>query len=171
MIDLLFKVNWHQLFFPSLSLTELFIRGSLVYLVLFAILRYLPNRHVGAVGINDLLVVLLFTNAAQNAMVSNYKSITDGFILVATLICWNYTLNWLGYNFPSVQSLLRPPPLILVKNGRIIHRNMRRELINESELMSQLRKQGIERLEDVMKAFMEADGSISVIEYDQTSLR
>ncbi len=165
-MNLLFKVDWRRLFFPSLSVTELFLRGSIVYLVLFAILRHLPNRQVGAVGITDLLIVLLFTNAAQNAMVSNYTSMTDGFILVATIIFWSYSLNWLGYRFPRIQHFLSPPPLMLVKNGKMISRNMRRELIDESELLSQMRKQGVEKLEEVKQAFMEADGSISIIEYN-----
>lgn len=162
-MDLLFKVDWHRLLFPSFSVAELFIRGSTVYLVLFVLLRHLPNRQVGAVGITDLLVVLLFTNACQNAMASNYTSITDGLILVATVVFWSYSLNWLGYRFPRMQRFLSPPPLLLVKNGRMLRRHMRRELLNESELMSQLRKQGVEKLDDVKKAFMEADGSISAI--------
>lgn len=162
MYDLLFKVDWHKIFFPSLSVAELFIRGTLVYLMLFALLRFFPNRHVGAVGIADLLVVLLFANAAQNAMVSDYTAITDGLVLVATIIFWNYVLNWLGYNYPVVQRIISPPPLLLVKNGHIIQRNLRRELIQESELMAQLRKHGVEKIEEVKKAFMEADGSISV---------
>lgn len=166
MMNLLFKVDWHQLFVPSLSVTELFVRGSIVYFTLFAILRFLPNRQVGAVGIADLLLVVLFANAAQNAMVSNYKAITDGLILVATIIFWNYTLNWLGYRFPLVQRFLSPPPLLLVKDGHLLHRNMRRELITQAELMIQLRKQGVEKLAEVKKAFMEADGSITIITHD-----
>lgn len=169
LMDFLFKVDWYKLFVPSVSFAELFIRGSLVYLVLFVLLRYLPNRQVGAIGITDLLVVVLFTNAAQNALTSNYTSITDGFILVTTIIFWNYALNWLGYKFPRIQRLLSPPPLLLVKNGIMIHRNMRRELITEDELTSQLRKQGVEKLEEVKKAYMEADGSISVITRDSKS--
>lgn len=169
-INLLFKVDWYQLFVPSISVTELFLRGSIVYFTLFAILRFLPNRQVGAVGIADLLLVVLFANAAQNAMVSNYKAITDGLILVATIIFWNYTLNWLGYRFPQFQRWLSPPPLLLVKNGTMIQRNMRRELITEAELMIQLRKQGVEKLDEVKKAFMEADGSITVIAYDDDDL-
>ena len=166
MINILFRVDWHRLFVPSLSVTELFLRGSLVYFMLFAILRFLPNRQVGAVGIADLLLVVLFANAAQNAMVSNYTSITDGLLLVATIIFWNYGLNWLGYRFPVVQRFLSPPPLLLVKNGNMLHRNMRRELITQAELMIQLRKQGVEKLNEVKKAFMEADGSITVIPYE-----
>jgi uncharacterized membrane protein YcaP (DUF421 family) len=50
----------------------------------------------------------------------------------------------------------------------MLHRNMRQELITEKELRLQLRKQGIEKLDEVKKAYMEADGSISIITYDQT---
>ncbi|WP_432811986.1 DUF421 domain-containing protein [Pantanalinema sp. GBBB05] len=163
MIDLLLTVNWHKLFVPNISLTEHFLRGTIVYLALFSLLRFLPSRQVGAVGVTDLLVVILFANAAQNAMATDYTSITDGLILIGTIIFWSYLLNWLGYQFPSIQRVLTAPPLLLVKNGRMIYRNMRRELITESELRLQLRKQGVEKIEDVKKAFMEPDGNISVI--------
>lgn len=66
------------------------------------ILRFLPNRQIAAMGIADLLVVILFANAAQNAMSSDYTAITDGIILVLTIIFWNYLLNWLSYKFPPV---------------------------------------------------------------------
>lgn len=169
-MDTLFNVNWRELFVPSISIVELIIRGSLVYLVLFSILRFIPSRQLGTLGITDLLVVVLFAEAAQNAMASDYTSITEGVILVATVIFWSYCLNWLGYHFPAFQHFLNPPPLPLVKNGQMLYRHMRRELITEDELMSELRQQGVESLADVKQAYMEADGSISVIARDSKTL-
>jgi uncharacterized membrane protein YcaP (DUF421 family) len=162
-MDLLFKVDWYKLFVPGSSIAELFIRGSLVYFMLFAILRFLPNRQIGAVGIADLLVVVLFANAAENAMSSDYTSITDGAFLVITIIFWSYSLNWLGYRFPRFQRLLNPPPKPLVSNGRMLPQNMEQELLTQDELMSSLRKQGVQKIDDVKAAFMESDGNISVI--------
>lgn len=162
-MDKWFSIDWHAIFIPSISVAELFIRGSLVYLALFSVLRFLPSRQLGTLGITDLLVVVLFAEAAQNAMASNYTSITEGAILVGTVIFWSYLLNWLGYKFPEFQRLLNPPPLLLVKNGRMIERHLQRELITEDELMSKLRQQGVEFLTDVKLAFMETDGSISII--------
>lgn len=156
-------VDWEAIFVPNISVLELIIRGSLVYLALFSVLRFLPSRQLGTLGITDLLVVVLFAEAAQNAMASNYTSITEGAILVGTVIFWSYFLNWLGYKMPEFQRVLNPPPLLLVKNGRMIHRHLEQELITEDELMSKLRQQGIEFLADVKLAFMEADGSISII--------
>jgi uncharacterized membrane protein YcaP (DUF421 family) len=156
-------INWQAIFIPSIPVLELIVRGSLVYLALFSVLRFLPSRQLGTLGIADLLVVVLFAEAAQNAMASNYTSITEGAILVGTVIFWSYFLNWLGYKIPKFQRFINPPPLLLVKNGQMINRHMQRELITDEELMSQLRQQGVEFLADVKKAYLEADGSISAI--------
>jgi uncharacterized membrane protein YcaP (DUF421 family) len=165
----MFSVNWQEIFVPSLSIAELFIRGTLVYLILFTALRFLPSRQLGALGIADLLVIVLFAEAAQNAMATTYTSITEGAILVGTVVLWSYILNWLGYKIPRFQRFLNPPPLLLVKNGEMIERHMKRELITEDELMSQLRQQGIEYIADVKQAFIESDGTISIIEKSKPS--
>jgi uncharacterized membrane protein YcaP (DUF421 family) len=167
MMDRLFTVDWHTLFFPDVSIAESFVRGSLVYLTLFAILRFLPNRQVGAVGLTDLLVVVLIANAVQNALADDYKSLIGGLVLVATIFFWSYFLNWLGYRFPYFQSLLRSRTLILIRDGRMLHKNMREELITEEELWSSLRLQGVDDLSDVKIAQIEADGRISVVTYEE----
>lgn len=169
MMNLLFNVDWYKIFVPSVSIAELIVRGSFVYLMLFAILRFLPNRQVGAVGISDLLVIVLFVEAAQNAMASNYTAITDAAILLVTIILWSYLFNWLGYKFRGFQRFINRPPLPLVSKGRLLRVNMERELLTQDELMSLLRKQGVQKLDDVKVAFMEPDGSISVITQDAKS--
>jgi uncharacterized membrane protein YcaP (DUF421 family) len=161
-MDQLFQVDWKSLFVPTTSVAETFIRGTVVYLLLFFVLRFL-RRETGAIGITDLLVIVIIADAAQNAMAGEYKSITEGVVLVATIAFWDYTLDWLGYRFPWMQRLLRAAPLPLIKNGRMLRRNMRQELITEEELMSQLRQQGVENVGDVKKAYLEGDGRISII--------
>jgi uncharacterized membrane protein YcaP (DUF421 family) len=164
-MDVFLQIDWRSIFLPSVSVAEIFLRGTIVYLFLFFILRML-RREAGAIGISDLLLVVLIADAAQNAMSSDYKSVTDGLILVGTIAFWDYFLDWMGYRFPSVRRLLRPSPLLLIKNGRMQRRNMRREMITEDELMGQLRERGIERMEEVKKAYLEGDGRISVITRD-----
>ncbi|WP_427157108.1 DUF421 domain-containing protein [Aliinostoc sp. HNIBRCY26] len=165
-MDKYLYIDWRAVFVPSISVLELLVRGSLVYLALFSVLRLLPSRQLGTLGITDLLVVVLFAEAAQNAMASNYTSITEGAILVGTVIFWSYFLNWLGYKLPAVQRFLNPPPILLVKNGKTIKRHLQQELITEDELMSKLRQQGVELLDEVKLAYMEADGSISIIRFE-----
>jgi uncharacterized membrane protein YcaP (DUF421 family) len=164
-VRVLFQIDWHAVFVPTVSVLEIALRGTFVYLLLFFVLRVL-RREAGALGISDLLVVVLIADAAQNAMSSEYRSVTEGAVLVGTIVAWDYALDWLGYRFPAFGRLLRPAPLPLVKDGRVIRQNMRRELVSMEELMSQLREQGVEHLSEVKKCCLEGDGHISVIKKD-----
>lgn len=158
-------MDWHAIFVPTIDLTEIFMRGTIIYLFLFFLLRLL-RREGGQIGIADVLVVVLIADASQNAMASDYKSITEGIVLVATIAFWDYLLDWLGYHSPLVQRLLRSPPLLLIKDGQIQRRNLRQEMISVEELMSQLREQGIDAVSKVKRCYLEGDGRISVIEFD-----
>lgn len=160
-----FQIDWHEVFVPTVGLLELVLRGSVLYLVILIALR-LFRREAGALSTADLLVVVLVADAAQNAMASEYHSITEGVVLVATIFAWNYLLDWLGYRYPRVYRLLHPPPLLLVKDGRIQRHNLRTEMITKADLMEQLREQGIEDPGHAKRAYLEADGHLSVIKYD-----
>lgn len=161
-MDKLFQIDWNAVFVPTVSILEIILRGTLVYLLLFLILR-LVRREAGGLSIADVLVIVLIADASQNAMASDYKSITEGGILVATIVFWDYTLDWLGYRFPRFQRFVHPSPLPLIKDGRMLHKNMRQEMITEEELLSQLRQQGAEDIAGVKKCYLEGDGRISVI--------
>ena len=155
-------MDWDSIFVPDVPVGEIILRGTLVYLALFFVLR-VSRRETGGVGISDLLVIVLVADASQNAMAGEYQSLTDGLILVSTIVFWDFFLDWLGYRFARVERLLRPPPLLLVRNGSMLRQNMKRELISEEELMEKLREQGISRLEEVKRCYMEGDGQVSVV--------
>jgi uncharacterized membrane protein YcaP (DUF421 family) len=155
-------VNWNDMWVPTLSLAEMFIRGSVVYLALFLYFR-LVRREAGGIGITDVLVIVLVADASQNAMASEYRSITEGIVLVASIGFWDYLLDWLGYRYPLFERFVRPPPVLLIRNGRLMRQNMKKEMIGEDELMSQLREQGVENPADVRKCYLEGDGHLSVI--------
>ncbi len=163
-----FQVDWQEVFLPHTSILELGLRGSLVYFAVVAILRFMPSRQVGGVGIADLLVVVLVATAAQDAMATDDSSITGGLVLVITIIGWSYLFNWVSYKVPRLQRFLNPSPLLLVKDGEVFNQNMETGLINKRELMSQLRQQGVHSLNEVDRAYIEGDGRISVFTKDFT---
>jgi uncharacterized membrane protein YcaP (DUF421 family) len=160
------QIDWGSIFTPTVNLLELVIRGTIVYLVLFVFLRIL-RREAGAIGMSDLLVVVLIADAVQNAMGSKYESITEGIVLVGTIMFWNYTLDWLAYKFPEFRRLVRPKPLLLIKNGILIRRNLQKEMITREELMSQLREHGVEEIKGVKACYLEGDGQMSVVTNEQ----
>lgn len=157
------SVDWQRLLGFDTPLLEIVIRGTVMYLALFVVLRIVLNRQSGAVGITDLLVVVLLADAAQNGLADDYTSLSDGVLLVLTIIFWSYLLDWLGFHFPWFQRFLRPPALKLVERGAPLRENLKKELITDDELRSSLREQGIEDLSEVEAAYMEGDGRISVI--------
>lgn len=89
-----------------MPILDLILRGSLVYLLLFLFLRYVFKRGTGKLSIGYLLIIGLIADATQTAMSAGYTSLTDGLILVATIIFWSYALDWLAHHFPRLETLL-----------------------------------------------------------------
>jgi len=162
-LDKLFLIEWAELLVPTHSIAEIMLRGTVMYLSLFVILRFVMVRQSSTIGIADILVIVVIADAAQNGFAKEYKSITEGVFLVLTIVFWNTLLNWLSYRFKILERLLSPPPLELIKNGKMNRRNMRSEFITEDELWGQLRQQGISELTEIQQACLEANGELSVI--------
>ena len=158
-------MDWSSLFEFEVSALELVVRGSLLYWFLLLVFRFVMRRGAGTVGIADVLLVVLLADASQNAMAGGYTSVGEGFVLVSTLLGWNYLLDWASYRFKAVDWLTAGPPLLLVRHGRVIHRNLRSEHLTLEELKATLRENGVASFERVRAAFMEADGTISVLQY------
>lgn len=163
------SIDWQTLFIPQNSIIELILRGSVIYLSLFVILRVLVRRRVGALGMTDLLVIVLIADAAQNGMAGEYKSITEGIVLCVTIVGWSLLLDWLAFHVAFLRDWLEPPKKVLIAEGKLQRRHMREELITEDELMSQLRQHGIEDLSEVKRAYVESDGQISVLKQSTSS--
>ena len=162
----LLRIDWSGLFAPDAPLVEGVLRGTVMYFVLLALLRLTPRRTVGSIAIMDLLVVVLIAEAAGKAM-GDYDTITDAVVLVATLIGWSYILNWLTYAVPAIDRLVSPRALPVVRDGRLLRRNMRAEFLTEEELVRQLRLEGVEDLGEVKAAYVEGDGSLSVTKHQE----
>ena len=158
-----------DLFSIHVPVLELVLRGSLVYWLLFAIFRFVLRRDVGAVGIADILLLVIVADAAQNAMSGGYDTIAEGAILVCTIVGWNWLLDVLSWRFALVRRFATPTRLTLVRDGVIQRRNMRREYITREELDEKLREQGIATLAEVRVAYLEGDGQISVIRREKSA--
>ena len=156
-------MNWNEIFGLTVSPWELVIRGSAMYAFLFLLFRVVVRRRVGSVGMADILILVIIADAAQNGMSGDYRSVTEAFILVGTLIGWNMLIDWLTFRIPKLQQILEPPPLLLIDNGRVIWKHLRHEFVSETELKSKLREHGVSDPREVHKAYMEPDGQVTVL--------
>jgi uncharacterized membrane protein YcaP (DUF421 family) len=161
-------IDWATVLVPKVSIVELFLRGTAMYLFLFVLLRSLVLRHLGTLNLTDMLVLVLIADAAQNAMAAENLSVPEGFVLCGTIIGWSFSLDWLGYRFRWIGKILESSPLPLIRDGKVMRRNMRAELITMEELKSHLRQHGIEDASQVRKACIEPDGQISVLKFEST---
>jgi len=155
-----------ELFAIHVPIGELLLRGSAIFWFLFLIFRFVMRRDIGGMGIADVLLLVIVADAAQNAMAGEYKTITEGAILISTIIFWNWLLDWGSFRFEGFRRFAEPPRLLLIDAGKPQFKNMSRHYISLDDLRSKLRLQGIESLHDVKKAYLEPDGDMSIIRYE-----
>ncbi len=153
--------SWLHIFAVETPLLEIIGRGTVIYVAVLVFMRLMP-RIGGQLAVMDLVFLLLVAEAAARAM-GEYTTIGDALLLIATLMAWNYFLNLLSFHIPFVERLISGSAMQVVRDGRLMQRNMRREYLTEAELMAQLRRQGIDKIEDVKAAYIEGEGELTVI--------
>lgn len=159
-------IDFASIIFLTVSPLELVLRGTWMYWFLFSVFRFVLRRDVGALGISDFLFVVILGDAAQNGMIGSATSAVDAMVLIATLVFWSYLLDFLSFKFPVVQRFTAAPRLCLVRDGKLLRKNMRREFITDAELTAKIRQQGVEGIALVKLMHLEADGEMRLIRQD-----
>lgn len=162
-----FNFDLAGIFSFTVSPLELMLRGTLMYWFLFIVFRFILRRDVGPLGISDFLFVVILGDAAQNGMIGSATSAIDGMVLIGTLVFWSYMLDFMSFQFPVMQHFTSPPRLCLVRDGKLLRRNMRREFKTDEELNAKIRQEGVEDIAIVKRMYLEADGEMSLIRQDQ----
>jgi uncharacterized membrane protein YcaP (DUF421 family) len=151
-----------EMLVPTHSIVEMIVRGTIMYLAIFVLLRIVLKRRAQGVSTPDVLLVVMIADAAQNGMAKEYKSITEGIVLVSIILFWDWMLDWLSFRYPAIERAVRPGPLPLIENGRLNRRNMREELVTVDELQSLLREKDVYDIGRVKVAYLEPSGVLTV---------
>jgi len=151
-----------NMFVPELPLPNLMLRAALVFLAVVALLRISGKRQIGQLSAIEFVVILLISNAVQNAMNGGDNSLTGGLVLAASLIALSMIFAWLTYRSKLLSRVLEGTPTLLIHGGKLIRRNLEREWLTESELRALLRKHGVQDFTEIDNAILEADGSLSI---------
>jgi uncharacterized membrane protein YcaP (DUF421 family) len=142
---------------------DIVLRSFAVYLVVIVGLRLLGKKHVAQLSIIDLVLILLISNAVQNAMVGDDSSLVGGIIAAVTLLVLNYLMTIILYKARKVDRYLEGIPTLLVHRGVVIDAHLEQEKISKEELERVIREHGIASMKEVKTAVMEVDGAISVV--------
>jgi uncharacterized membrane protein YcaP (DUF421 family) len=146
---------------------DLILRAFVVYLVLLLGIRLTGKREVGQMTPFDLVLLLLISNAVQNAMIGPYNALTAGLVAALTLLVINRGMSRLVFRNRKWRRRIEGSPTLLVYDGEINWQAMRREGISEPDLRAALREHGVELTSQVHMAVLEIDGNISVIHKDE----
>ena len=146
-------------------------RTIIVYAALLAGLRLAGKREIGQMTPFDLVVILLVANAVQNAMVGPDTSVTGGLIAAAVLIGANYGLARAREWLPWLRRAVEGTPTLLINDGRFVPEHLRREGLDEDEVLMAIREHGVADVKDVRMAVLEVDGSISIVPVEAQTMR
>lgn len=167
-MDKLFSIDWQSMWVPTESILEVIFRGSVMYLGMFTLLRIF-RRQSGQISMADLLVIVVIADAAQNGMAGDSKSVVEALILIGTIIFWDWIIDWLGFKSVVLNKILEPQPIVLIKNGRFVKKNMDEQMLTEEDVIGHLRLQGVEDVKQVKKSCLESNGEFSVIRFEDKS--
>jgi len=145
------------------ALGEVIARTVIVYFAILIGLRVAGKRELGQMAPFDLVVILLISNAVQNAMVGQDTSLTAGLVAAFTLLAVNWGVSQLRLRSGRLSGQLIGSPTLLVNDGQFVDAHLRKEGITREEVMMALREHGVGKVEDVESAVLEVDGAISVV--------
>ena len=143
---------------------ESVIRAAIVYVVLMLLFRIAGKRSLAEITSFDLVLLLIISEATQQAMIDNDNSMTNALLLVSTLIGMNILLSVVTTRWRSLDRWIEDVPLVILKNGEPIRERMRKERIDENDILEAARaSQGLERLDQIKFAILERAGHITIV--------
>jgi len=130
-------------------------------------IRLFGKNQLSQLNAGDVVLLLLISNAVQNAMVGPDTSLQGGLIAALVLFVANFTLKRLMFSHPKFKSFMEADPVILVKDGVVDENALDKVKINRDELEEAIREHGVDGIENVKLSILEVDGNISVISEDE----
>jgi uncharacterized membrane protein YcaP (DUF421 family) len=155
-----------NMFIPEVQILEKIVRPLIVYFFLLLMFRIAGKRELGQMTPFDLIILLTISNVLQNAMIGPDNSLTGGLIGGLTLFVANGLIGRLTLHFPSIARLLEGKPTLLIEDGRVLTKNLRREVMTKAELERAVRKHDLDPETDlplIRRALLEQDGTVTII--------
>jgi uncharacterized membrane protein YcaP (DUF421 family) len=142
---------------------DLVLRAIIIYLVVFAFTRALGRRELATLQPFDLILLIVIGDLIQSGVTQNDLSITGVLLVVCTIGILQVAISYLSFRFRRMRPFLQGEPIVLVENGQLIDRNMRRERLTLDDLAEKARMSEIASIDEVKWAVLETNGDISFI--------
>jgi len=150
---------------------EIVLRASLMFLVIYGLLRLMGKRELGQMAPFELVTLIVMGDLIQQGVTHQDFSVTGAILAIFTFAAWSLVFNAISYRFPRARRVLEGEPVVLVRAGKPIKRNLDRERIDADELAAEMRLAGIASLDEIAWAILEPEGKISFISRDEGNER
>ena len=147
---------------------DIVLRATVMFAVLYALLRLLGKRELGQMTPFELVVLVVMGDLIQQGVTHNDFSVTGATLAICTFAFWGVVLSWLSYLFPRLKDPLEGRPKIVICDGRLCEENLRRDRLTRTEIESEMRLAGIAHIRQVAWAILEPQGKISFIRRNDT---
>ena len=138
-------------------------RAVVVFAFLLLLTRIIGRRELSSLQPFDLILLIILGDAVQQGLTQDDYSLTGSLLAVGTIAVLQVFVSWIGYRFPRTRPVLEGTPIIVVEDGELIERNLKRERLDPEEVAEEARLQGIAHLSEVKWAVLETTGKISFI--------
>lgn len=145
---------------------EIVIRIALIYIFLLVALRLMGKREFGQLSPFELVTLLIIPEILTEAVSMGEKSMTLAIVGIATLLTMVYLTSTLAYRFPAFERVTDSEPVLLVHHGDLVPSALHHERVSPEEILSEMHKAGLERMEQVKWGVLEPDGKISFVPWE-----
>ncbi|HYG75176.1 MAG TPA: YetF domain-containing protein [Planctomycetota bacterium] len=147
---------------------ESVLRGAVVYLFVWVIIRIAGKRTMAEATTFDLVLLLIISETTQQAMIDSDHSVTNAFLLIITLVGIDILISLFKQRSSTLEKFMDGVPLVVLENGKLLKERMDKVRVDESDILSEARKaHGLERLDQIKYAVLERNGGISIIPYSE----
>lgn len=147
---------------------DVVVRSLAVYFFMLLALRVFGKKELSQLNTADIILILLISNAVQNAMVGSNTSLSGGITAALVLFVVNFGFKKLLYKFPQFNTFIQEKPVVLIHDGKADYKALAELSISSDELHQALREHGLEHYTEVKLALLEIDGNISIISGQDT---
>jgi uncharacterized membrane protein YcaP (DUF421 family) len=142
---------------------DIALRAIVLFAFLMLITRVIGRRELSTLAPFDLILLIILGDAIQQGLTQDDYSVIGAMIAVGTIAVLQVLVSYTSFRIPWVRPVLEGHPIVIVQDGKLIEKNMRRERLTEEELMEEARRQQVATLDDIQWAVLEPSGNISFI--------
>jgi uncharacterized membrane protein YcaP (DUF421 family) len=142
---------------------DLVIRATVIFLFIFFVTRVAGKRELSSLEPFDLILLVVIGDLVQQGITQSDYSVTGALIVISTMTILTVAMSFINFKLRFLRGVLEGEPVVLVQDGNVIERNMRRERITTEDLEQEARQQQVDDIEKIRWAVLETSGRISII--------